>query len=353
MKALRFLPAVTLILLGLAMTAPRGLAADEARPAMLVKVEPVRWSGDPIPVEASGTIRRKVEADLSFKVGGLVAEVGVRAGDVVRKGQRLAVLKTDEIDSKVGQAKARHDQAVRDLARMEALAASKAVSVEAKESAATAVEVAAAALKAAGFDQTHAVIEAPEDGRILQRFAEPDEMVSPGQTVLSFASESEGWLVTINLAERDAARVRPGDKAEVRLNALGGDAMQGQVTQIAESTDAATRTVKTEIRVPRMPAGARSGFLASAHIQPAPVSPRPVVPLSALVEGSGTSAHVFLLEKDGQHASRVAVEIAEIAPEVAYLRGDLEKGRLLVVSGAEFLRDGAPVRVQESKVAAR
>jgi multidrug efflux pump subunit AcrA (membrane-fusion protein) len=49
-----------------------------------VSTEPVEYSTEAIPIEATGILRRQAEAELSYKSGGVVGEVLVRAGQSVR-----------------------------------------------------------------------------------------------------------------------------------------------------------------------------------------------------------------------------------------------------------------------------
>src|SRR4051812_5738136 len=55
----------------------------------LVQLAPVNYSSDAVPIASTGSIARRTESALSFKVGGIVESVNVRAGDAVEKDQVL------------------------------------------------------------------------------------------------------------------------------------------------------------------------------------------------------------------------------------------------------------------------
>jgi RND family efflux transporter MFP subunit len=309
-----------------------------------VRTTVVEFSTMAIPVRVSGVLARRTEAELSFKIGGLIESVAVRAGDVVKPRQVLARLRPDEIEAQVTQARSAVDKARRDLARVEKLQSSAVATLENLQDSRTGLEQAEAQLRIVEFNRQHAEIVAPAAGRILRRNAEPNELVAPGRAVLTFAAEADGWIVRAGLAERDVARVRIGDRAEV----LGGGdavALPGRVIQISDAADAGTRTTEVEIALEQAPLLARSGFVAAVTLLPAAVAERPVVPAATLIEGDAGRASLFLIDDGQQAARRVVVEIETLLGARAYLRTALPHGARLVVAGGEYLRDGALVTV--------
>ncbi len=311
-----------------------------------VQAVPVAYSDRAIPVRATGLLSRKAEADLSFKAGGMIEAVLVRAGDAVKRGQELARLRVDEIDAQVAQAASVVEKARRDLARVEKLAAERVATLENLQDARTAVDLAAAQLRIADFNRKYAVIVAPEDGRILRRLAEPNEWVTAGREILAFASESEGWLVRVGLADGDAGRIRLGDAATVTHAGSLSGLVAGRVAAISESAEATTRTTPVEIQLDGTPGGARSGAVVVATIQPRAVEARPIVPAAALVEGDARGASVFLVDEATWKVKRVAVEIEVIDGADVYLRTALPRGQRIVSGGAEFIRDGSEVTLK-------
>ena len=320
--------------------------AEPALPAVqraLVRAEKVMYSSEAIPVYATGVLSRKTEANLSFKVGGIVAEIPVRVGDSVKKGEVLAHLRLAEIDALVAQAQSGLEKAQRDLARAEKLQADHVATLENLQDARTAVEATAAAVRIAQFNREHAVIVAPTDGRILRRLAEPDEMAEAGHAVLVFASDEDGWLVRAGVAEGDVVRLHLGDLAEVKPNGSNVPSIRARVTQISEAAEPATRTTEVELELAAAPGGGRSGFVVRLAIAPQPLEERPVVAASALVEGVGGKAWLFLVDVNAATVKRVAVEIAGIDGDRVFLSTLLSREASVVTSGAEYLQDGTAV----------
>lgn len=318
--------------------------APAEAPPLAIEAVPVESSTEAVPVEVGGILSRRTEAQLAFKTGGVIGAINVRAGDIVRAGEVLATLRLDEIDAQVAQARTAVEKARRDHARAEDLHADRVATLENLQDAKSALDIAVAALRAAEFNRLHSVITAPSAGRVLRRMAEPDELAAPGRPILAFASDTEGWVVKVGVTENDVLRLRVGDRAEVV--GAGGLRLPATIAQIAEGADSATRTVETELALDAAaPAGLRSGFIVDTRLFPQPVAPRPVVPLTALVEGRGRRAHLFLLSADSRTVRRQDVEIEAIHAGRAYLGAALPAGARVATTGAEFLSDGRAVTV--------
>ncbi len=344
-------PAAALLLLA-GCDRGNGSKTASVAPPIAVETESVKWSDEGTPASAPGLLARKVETDFSFKTGGVIAEVNVRPGDEVVSGQILGSLQTQELDAQVGWAQSTLNQAKREFDRQTTLFATKVGTLQDRQNAESQVEQAETAVRAAQFNRETAVLRAPGDGRILARYAEPGEIANAGQKIVRFASDSEGWLVRVGLAQRDVARIQVGDTALIGFAGVLTP-LAAKVARIAEEVDAASRTTLVELRLDAQPPpGLRSGMVGRAVIMPQKCAPRPVVPLSALVEGDGHRANIFRVEFDARSAGtesgsgiarRTPVQVVEITEAGAVLRTGLPEGTPIVTMGAELLTDGAAV----------
>jgi multidrug efflux system membrane fusion protein len=295
------------------------------------------------PIHGTGVVRLKSEADLSFKVGGVIAALHVEEGAQVRKGQVLATLDPTEVDAALRQAKEGATKADRDLSRVSRLTATGALPTANLEDAQTAAALSHAALTAAQFNAQRSQIIAPDDGRIDRRLAETGEVAAPGRPIFHLSGRSRGAVVKIGLTDRDAMRVREGDKATVICDARPEAPLTGTVSQIATVASPSSGTFDVEIRLTAPPAGMLSGLTAKVTI-PHEEDAVAVVPVSALTRGLGNAAAVFTVV-DGR-AKKVDVKIAFLTDERAALSvATLPPGSRVVVSGAAELQDGSRVRI--------
>jgi RND family efflux transporter MFP subunit len=324
-------------------------AAAEAQP---VRLAPVRRLAAAAPVFATGTLAGKEEVRLSFKIPGYVDRVLVDEGAAVRRGELLATLKPDEASSRVTQARMAHEKALRDVARAEELHAAGVATLQLVQDARTAEEVARATLRMASFDARHAEIRAPDDGVILARLAEENEMVNAGVPVLAFKSAAQGWIVRASVADRDVVRLAIGDAAQIETNAYPGAPLAGVVSQIAAAASPATGTFDVEISVTPDGRALFSGMTARVQIAPSSGEPVALVPLAALALGDGDAGVVFALDAERQRARRLDVRVAFLAGDEAALAAGVDGVAEVVTDGVAYLRDGTPVRVVADDVAA-
>ena len=317
-------------------------AADES--AVLVRLAPVVPGPVERPIRAAGVVAAKNEWDLAFKVGGVLSRVTVDEGAPVRAGQLLAELDTTELAAGAAQARAALAKARRDSERATLLAASDTAPRIAAEDGRTGVAVAEAALAAAEFNLRHARILAPDAGWVDRRMAEPGEVVAPGRPVLHLSGRGRGFVVRAALSDRDVLGLTRGAPATVLLDARPGLALPGRVTEIAHAAANGTGTWQVEVAIDPGAAGVPllAGLTAKVRI-PRSVPAAGAVPLSAVVDGDGTSGAVFAVE--GGRARRVPVSIAFLDGDRAVLAGGVERVEAVVTEGATRLADGTPVRL--------
>lgn len=346
----------TLVLLSLAAMISIGLAGcsgatpDETSNATgtPVRTAVVRTGPGAALITTRGKVAAAEEMQLSFKTGGLIARVHVRDGERVRAGQLLAELALDEISAQAAQADALAAKAERDLARAQNLFTDEVISLETLQNARTQAELAQSGQRAARFNLRYSQIIAPQDGVILRQWVQERELVAPGQSVLTLGADAKGYVVRAALSDRELVQVALGDMARGELDAFPNRILNGVVNEIAGAADPVTGLFPIEILLEN-PDDLRlsSGLVAKVTVQPssATLQNRLYVPIAAVVDGDGRTAHVFLIETG--IARKRAVEIAFISGEQAALSSGVTDQDIVITEGALYLQDGDPVRVLE------
>jgi membrane fusion protein, multidrug efflux system len=91
-----------------------------------------------------------------------------------------------------------------------------------------------AALTLARINLGYTRITAPENGLVSERKVRPGQLVSPGTQVISLI-QSDVW-VQANYKETQLRHMRPGDPAEIRVDAFPGVILRGKVDQVAPAS---------------------------------------------------------------------------------------------------------------------
>lgn len=139
-----------------------------------------------IPIHASGFLTSDSEQRLAFKIGGIIKKILVKEGDVVKKGQLLAVLDQTEINAQVALAQQGLQKAERDLARVDGLYKDSSATLELLQNATTGRDVAKENLEIAVFNQKYAEIRANENGKVIKKMMNEGEIIGPGMPVFVF-----------------------------------------------------------------------------------------------------------------------------------------------------------------------
>ena len=187
---------------------------------------------------------------VSAKVSGHVARVLVEDNQTVKQGDVLAELDARDFQTRLDQArgKAASDRAVAaktaaDFKRAQALFTRDEASRQELEHSQAAADAARAdlaqseaATRQAEFDLSYTKITAPESGRVTRKSVEPGGYIALGQAVLALVPE-DVWVVA-NFKETQLAKMRPGQRATIRVDAYPEQRLSGHVDSIQAGTGA-------------------------------------------------------------------------------------------------------------------
>jgi membrane fusion protein (multidrug efflux system) len=153
------------------------------------------------------------------------SEVAAAQGNITVAEQRAASARGAASQARAGLANAR--TAPQQLQVTEA----RANSADAR------VRQAEAALQQALLNLEHTTVKAPTPGVVSRKSVEPGQVVQPGQPLMALVDLSDVW-VTANFKESQLAKMRPGQKATLTVDALGGKEFLCHVDSIAAATGA-------------------------------------------------------------------------------------------------------------------
>lgn len=340
MKTLRFLP-LSIILIASCQTSNTPEAREEIT---RVRVAPVVVREVSIPVHSSGILAPADEVRLSFKTGGIISRITVQEGQKVRKGDLLATLDLSEINSAVSQAGNGYDKALRDFRRAENLYRDSVATLEMKQNAATALDVARSILDVAEFNLRHSSIIAPADGIILKQLARSNELVAQGYPVFLFGASGKYWKIRTALSDRDLVKITAGDSAIVTFDAHPSVKFTAVVGETGAMADPYTGTYETELLMEGGNYRLAAGFIASADIFPSERRSYATVPVGAITEADGYQGYVYAVT-DSMKVMKIKVNIESMPDETAAVTGLPASVTSVVSDGAAYLKDGMKVMV--------
>ena len=324
---------------------------DSTGPAQqknFVKIESVETKTESIPIHAIGRLGSDTELKLSFKIGGFISKLKAKEGDYVRKGSLLGTMRTNEIDAQVLKAERAVQKASRDLERAKKMFADSVATSENIDDLTTLLQVSEADLDVAKFNQKFAKIISPVSGRVIQRLAEPNELVSPGQPIFMIASsQGSTYVMKVSLSDKDVNRVEMKGKAEVDFDAFPHEIFYGEISNIAETADPMTGTFEVEISIDSKKKRLRNGYIGRAKISPMEGEPYLELPIESIVEGDQKEVTIFIPTQSDTIAKEIKVEPIHITNHSIFIKkpaeGMIEK---VVTTGAAYLIDGDRIYIK-------
>ncbi|MEE4350275.1 MAG: efflux RND transporter periplasmic adaptor subunit [Pacificimonas sp.] len=316
--------------------------AKEAPPPLVQVAEAVSAAAD-TGQQAVGTVRLASEVALGFTTPGQIAMIAVQDGDMVRRGQLLAALDRDTVLADLSVARAERERARRDLARSQDLFADGWVTQARIDTVEAAASAADARIEAARFAVRTAQIVAPSDGVILERLAEPGQVVQPGTPVLALGRQDAGFVVTVPLTDRQAANLSIGDTATVRVDALSEAPVAARLAELAGRADPTTGTFAAEFALPAMP-GLRSGQIGRVTLPSGGADSGVTVPTSAIISARADEGVVWVLDPGSDTVSMRTVSLAGLGEAGARITGGLAAGEQVVTANVVALSEGQEVR---------
>lgn len=291
-------------------------------------------------VSAVGTLRSQNSVMLRPEVTGRIVEINFNEGGKVSKGQVLVRLDDSVVRAQLQQAQANLSLANSQYRRAAELSKQGFISKQARDEAASQLQVqqAAAALAKAYLDKT--AIRAPFDGLVGLRNVSVGDYVSPGIDLVPIES-IDPLNVDFRVPEQFLTQISVGIKLALRFDALPGKTREGVVGAISPLVDVGGRSILLRADVPNADNTLRPGMFARVQLQFADDKAL-VVPETALAP-SGESQYVFRVEQG--HVKRVAVGIGQRRAGQVEVVSGLQEGDQVVVAGLQKVSDGAAVEI--------
>lgn len=320
----------------------------------------------------TGSLRPKEQVDVTAKVTGRVEKIAFELGDVVKKGELIAELESDEPEQQVKRAsaalavarasslqrRAQLENSKADLDRAEMLLEEGLIPRQDYESRRTAYQVVEAQLQLAQAQEQEAQaqlnelkirlsqskIYAPMSGHVARRHVDVGALVNSATPIITLVNLAT--MVTMaNVPEREVGKLRVGNKATIEVDAFGNARFAGRVARIGPVLDASTRSATVEVEIPNPDGGLKAEMFVRVLLDLGSTRPAVLIPREALVY-RGQQAGVYL----NQSGTPVFVPVdtgTAIDGEIEV--SSLKPGTSIVARGATMLREGDRIRIVDGQ----
>ena len=328
------------------------------------------WEGTLVAV---GSVASVKGVQVSNDAPGVVTRINFESGQMVKEGQPLVELDTNVERTQLASAKARLDLAQINVQRSRALVASKSIAQAQLDNDEAQLKAASTDIDQINAQIARKTVRAPFSGKLGIRNVNLGQYLNPG-TPITVLEGVQAVYVDFSLPQQRLANVKVGMPVRIELEAkderddAGAPAapMQGDITAIDPTVDAATRMMKLRAEIPNGGEGLRPGMFVNVVILLPDHGMEVTVPQTAIIHAPyGDSVFIVEDKKPGTPGADTSptgapIKIARqqfIRPGEA--RGDfiaildgVQAGQEVVTAGAFKLKNGSPIVIDNHVKAA-
>jgi HlyD family secretion protein len=282
-------------------------------------------------VNATGELEAEKRVNVSPKRQGIIDALYVEEGDLVVKGQPLALMdsgdlqdRLSELNANLRSSQAQLSRSRSELERKQSLYRQRAISLSDFNTVLStflvdqsAVEAARQRLAARKVEKQELIVRAPFSGVISQRYADPGSFVTPtttasataGATSSSIVELAQGLEVVAKVPESDIGRIRLGQDASVRVDAFPDRRFASRVKRITPRAIKLNNVTSFDVvlRLLEPPRTLRIGMTADVGFQTGQIQAKTLIPTVAVVTEDGRPG--VLLVGEGNQPKFQPVEL--------------------------------------------
>lgn len=288
----------------------------------------------------TATLEPRAESQVVAKTSGVALAVLVEEGQQVKAGQALVRLDPDRARLAVSQAEAQMMKLENNYARAQKLVTQQMISANDLDEIRFNLANARAQYNSAKLELSYTTVIAPISGVIASRSIKAGNFVQINSPIFRIV-DSGRLEATLNVPEREIAKIKPGQAVELVADALPGQRFTGTVDRVSPVVDTGTGTFRVV-----------TAFVGDGQLQPGMFSRLSinydqradalVVPRNALLEDGGAPA-VFVIRDN--KAVRTALKLGYDDAGLVEVREGLKQGDAVVIAGKAALREGSAVQV--------
>ena len=290
-------------------------------------------------IEALGTGSAKEAVEITATVTAKVVEVKFEDGDQVKAGQLLVRLDDDKERAEFNQAEINLDEQEREMARIDRLSKSNAVSQKSIDEQRTKLERSRTLLAVAKTQINDRHLHAPFAGCLGMRLVSLGDLVTPGTKITTLDDISE-INVDFSVPEKYFAALKTGYEISVKSPAYPDETFKGKITAISPRINLDTRMVEVRAVIDNKAMKLRPGMMFLVRVD---MGSRSVLMIpEKCVVSLGEKQFVFTAKSDGRVTRREVTLGSRRGGKVEVVSG-INEGETVVTEGVAKLVDGMTV----------
>ncbi len=289
-----------------------------------------------------GTVSPKKSAVLSGKYPGRLVTLAVSQGDLVRKGDVLAVIESQSIRSSQQMAQATLRQAEDGYRRVAQVHESNSVADVKLIEVETQLNKARAAASAADKAMDDCTVKAPFDGVIGEVYCEEGVELSAGGPIARLLDISE-IEIHISVPENEIGDIAAGDRASVVVPALGDKSCKAAVKSKGISASPVSHSYDCTL-TPYNGQGLMPGMVCKVYMENDGVLSRIIIP-AGIVRLDNDGKYVWTVRDGIVHKTHITT--GGFSAYGIVVDDGLEEGDMVITDGSQKVSTGMKVKIVE------
>jgi RND family efflux transporter MFP subunit len=275
------------------------------------------------------------------KVGGIVKQLMVEEGDIVKAGDLLAQLEDEQLELEAQRAKATMDRLQNELNRKEELFNKNLISAQEFENAKYEFQAQKSAYELAQLNVKYTQIRAPIDGVVSNRLIKVGNMINIDQEVFEI-TDFDPLLAVLNVPEHEMSKLNKGQQSIIQVDAIPGATFEGSVLRISPTINPETGTFKVTVSIKDKSRQLKPGMFGRVRIVYDTHQNALMVPKNAVMTEDGSSS-VYVINNSIAYRKTISTGYVN-GDNIEILQG-LSPADTVVTIGQSSLQDSALVEV--------
>ncbi len=290
----------------------------------------------------AGRVVAASDLNLGFRVAGIIEDIVVKEGAMVRKGEVIALLDSRDYELQLAATQAEYDAIKAEVDRVVELYAEQSVSANDYDKATNGLRAITTKLEAHKNSLADCKLRAPIDCYLIKANFGKGEAVAAGTPIVSIISTgapqiivdipADSYLKREQMANATAV-VEHLNQREFKLS-IRSISPKGNLNQLYRVTFDVERNKEGNYPAVGMSATVNMNFYSDTMSLVE-------VPLSAIAERNGSS--LVWVVKDGVVSAREVLVIKTMSNGMAFVRGGISGGDMVVEAGINTLAEGDSV----------
>lgn len=303
----------------------------------LVQTAIVKKKGFTHKISIQGNIESTQDIMLNSELSGMIKEVNVSSGQMVKQGETLVIMDAAILTANIEELNSQLEFAQYMLEKQVELFNQNLGSEFDKKSAENQVKSIESKLKTLAVQKSKMVVTAPFDGSVDQVFAKKGQLASPQMPLMRLVN-TENTEVVASVSEKHFKNIKKGTEIKVKFPNYDIEPVHTKVSAIGNYIDPTNRTFNVRAKVVNN-AGLMPNMLTELEITDFEIESGLIVPSASILKNAKSQDYIWVLIRDKKETYKVKQVFIEKI--MAYLGQTLIEDNDQITEGSLIIEGGA------------